>query len=110
MRCPGTWELFQLYTGYLLVIKHILKGTPTPHTRLLVSRHTKVQVWGKLVIKSLQVLFKEYPSLHKNQLWLTYKKRKRERVKKREKRREKSIEKMKRKRKEKKENSERGRE
>ena len=36
--------------------------------------------------KSLQVLFKEYPSLQKNHLWLTYKKeRKREREKKREK-------------------------
>ena len=75
MRRPGTWELFQLYTGYSLVIEHTLKGTPTPRTWLLVSRHTKVQVWGKLVSKSLQLLFKDYPSLQKDQLWLTDRKK-----------------------------------
>ena len=37
-------------------------------------QHTKVEVWGKLVGKSLHVLFKEYPSLQKDQLWLTWKK------------------------------------
>ena len=32
MRLLGTWELFQLYIGYSLVIEHTLKGTPAPHT------------------------------------------------------------------------------
>jgi hypothetical protein len=56
-------------------------------------------VWGKLVSKSLQILFKEYPSLQKDQLWLTYKKEKKEkeRVKKRE--GEKNIDKRKQKKK-----------
>ena len=75
MRHPGTWELFQLYTGYSLVIEHTLKGTPAPRTWHLVFRHTKVQAWGMLVSKSLQLLFKEYPSLWKDQLWLTDRKK-----------------------------------
>ena len=47
--------------------------------------------------KSLQVLFKEYPSLQKDQLWLTYKKKKRQSEKKerRRKKREKKIDKRK---------------
>ena len=53
MQRPGTWELFQLYTGCSLDIEHTLKENTKPHTRLLVSQHTKVQVWGKLVGKSL---------------------------------------------------------
>ena len=62
----------------------------------MVSRHTKVQVWGKLVSKSLQVIFKEYPSLQKDQLWFTLKKRKEKEREKKE-RRKKNIEKKKRK-------------
>jgi hypothetical protein len=43
MRSPGTWELFQLYTGYSLVIEHTLKETPT-HLTLGVPTHKSPSV------------------------------------------------------------------
>ena len=45
MRCPGTWELFQLYTGYSLVIEHTLKETPnTTHLTLGILTHKSPSV------------------------------------------------------------------
>ena len=70
MRRPRTWELHQLDAG-----DYSEGNTNTMHLTLGVPTHKSPSVGG-VVRKSLQVLFKEYPSLQKDQLWLTYKKRK----------------------------------
>ena len=65
MRSPRTWELLQLDArGYSE------GNTKTTHLTLGVPTHKSSSV-GELVGKLLQVLFKEYPSLQKDQLWLT---------------------------------------
>ena len=66
MRRSRTWELLQLDAG-----DYSEGNTNTTHLTLGVPTHKSSSV-GELVGKSLQILFKEYPSFQKDQLWFTY--------------------------------------
>jgi hypothetical protein len=68
--------IFLLYTWSSLVMEHTLNETLTPHTLLLVPWNTSIQLWGKSVSVSLQVLFVPRSILvERCQICLAYKKK-----------------------------------